>query len=81
MDFYLTENNQTINMSATKPIKVKSVIFFLKNKLNSNSKIIFNKKKSNHFIISTKKIENVLGFKPSSTKIILQRYVENFINS
>lgn len=74
-------NNQTINMSATEPIKIKNMIFFLKNKLNSTSEIIFDKKKNNHFLISTKKIEKNIGFKPSSTKIILQRYIKSFINS
>ena len=68
--------NGTINFSAIKPIKIESMIYHLKRKLFSTSKIIFNKKKTNHFIISSKKINNLYRFKISTTFQIIDRYID-----
>lgn len=46
--------NQIFNMSSTKPIKLKKIIFYLKKKLKSKSEIIENKT-DRSFHISTKK--------------------------
>ncbi len=72
--------NNSINFSATHPLKLKDIIIFLKKILNSDSKIIYNKKKTKHFIISTKKVFNEYEYKPSTTQNIVQRYVESFMN-
>ena len=71
-------DNKTINMSASKPMKIKNMITFLKDKIKSNSKIIFDKKKSNYFVISIHKLKKEIGFNPSSTKKILNRYIDSF---
>jgi nucleoside-diphosphate-sugar epimerase len=68
----------SINFAATAPIRLKNIILYIKARLNSKSKILYNKKKSKYFTISSKKVLNDYNYKSSSTKKIIQRYVENF---
>ena len=70
----------SINFAATKPIRLKNIIQYIKARLNSKSKILYNKKKSKYFTISSKKVLNNYNYKSSSTKKIIQRYVESFID-
>ena len=53
----------------------------MKEKLNSKSKLFFNKKKSKHFIISSKKVSSEYNYKPSNTKEIIERYIKDFIKT
>jgi len=69
---------QMVNLSATKPMNLKKLILHIKDLLNSKSKILINKKKSKHFIISNKKISSLYNYKTSSTKEIVNRYANNF---
>ena len=68
----------SFNLSAKKPIKIKNMIYYIKNKISSKSKISFVKKKSNHFIISSNKAFNDYGFNIASTTEIVNRYVKNY---
>lgn len=70
----------SINFAATTPIRLKNIIQYIKARLNSKSKILFNKKKSKYFTISSKKVLDDYNYKSSSTKKIIQRYVESFID-
>jgi dTDP-4-dehydrorhamnose reductase len=63
----------TYNFSADNPIKLDKLIFHIKNKLNSNSKIINSGNNKNNIIISNKLIKNKLGFKPSTVLQTLDR--------
>tara|TARA_B110000971_G_C20038824_1_gene516197 strand:- start:412 stop:1275 length:864 start_codon:yes stop_codon:yes gene_type:complete len=56
-------NNNTINLSASKPIQLKKIIIFLKDKLKSKSKIIYNKKKTDNYYISDTKIKKIFKYK------------------
>ena len=53
----------------------------MKRKLNSNSKILYKNKKTTHFIISSNKVLKEYFYKISSTKLILRRYIDNFIKN
>ncbi len=70
--------NQMVNLSATKPINLKKLIFNIKYLLNSKSKVLINKKKSKHFIISSKKISKLYNYKSSTTEEIVKRYIKSF---
>ena len=61
------------NLSASNPIKLKKIIDIVKFKYKSKSKVnnIPNKKKN--FLISVKKIQNILNFYPNSTEKIILR--------
>ena len=69
----------TIDFTASKPIKIKDIITFIKRKLNSKSLIKYNNKPIHHYTISTKEVENKYKFKTTSTLKILDRYLNKFI--
>jgi len=60
-------------------MKLSKILYYMKEKLNSESKIFFNKKKSKHFIISSNKVLSEYHYKPSSTKKIIERYIKDFL--
>ena len=62
----------SFNLSASKPLKLKSIIFMLKKKYNSKSKIT-NIKKNSSFILSVNKIAKNLNFYSRSTREIIMR--------
>ena len=70
----------TFNFVSLKPIILKDILYIAKKKLNSKSKIIeiknYNK---NSFYISTKKLEKKFKYKNQSTKKIVEKYLDNFI--
>ena len=68
----------TINFSASNPIKLKKIIQVIVKKLDSKSKIIYQKQKRKHFILSNSKSEKLYNFKPSTTEKIIKRYIEFF---
>ena len=68
----------TLNLSATKPMQIKKMINFLKDRISSKSKINFSNKKTNHYIISLNKLLKDYDYKTSSTKEILERYIKNY---
>ena len=68
----------TVNFSASNPIKLYKIIELMSKKLNSRSKIIYQKKKTKHFILSNSKLRKLYNFEPSSTKKIIKRYIEIF---
>ena len=68
----------TLNLSATKPMQIRKMINFLKEKISSKSKINFNNKKKNHFTISLNKLLKNYNYKTSSTKKILERCIKNY---
>jgi nucleoside-diphosphate-sugar epimerase len=70
----------SINLSATKPIKLKNIITYIKDRLDSKSKITFNKKYSKYFVISNEKVLEHYNYKASSTKKIINRYIESFLD-
>ena len=70
----------TFNFVSLKPIILKDIFNLAKKKLNSKSKITEIKDyKKNSFYISTKKLEQKLKYKTQSTKNIIEKYLENFI--
>ena len=71
-----TMKNGSLNFSASKPIKIKSMIYSIKQRLSSKSKIVLKKKQSKHFIISSHKAINDYGFNIASTSKIINRYIE-----
>ncbi len=71
-------NNQTINLAASKPINLKKMIGMIKRTIKSRSKIIIKKNKTTHFVISNEKVLKVFKYKPTSTKNIIERYIETF---
>ena len=70
--------NGSVNFCARNPITLKKIIVFSKKILNSKSKIIYNKRKSVHFTISSKKVSLDYGFDASNTLEIVYRYLEYF---
>ena len=71
----------SLNLSSNKPMKLSKIIYYMKEKLNSKSKLFFNKKKSKHFIISSKKVSSEYNYKPSNTKEIIERYIKDFVKA
>ena len=67
----------SLNFSAIKPIKVKSMIYNLRKRLSSKSKIVFKKEKSKHFIILSTKAFKDYGFNIATTSEIINRYLGN----
>ena len=76
-----TLKSGSVNFSATAPLQLNEIIMYMKRKLNSKSKILYNNKKTTHFTISSNKVLNKYFYKVSSTKVILQRYIDNFIRN
>ena len=70
--------NGSLNFAARKPIKIKKMIFNLKRKLSSKSKIVFKKEKSKHFILSTNKTINDYRFRTADTSTIINRYIDKY---
>ena len=70
--------NGSLNFAARKPIKIKKMIFNLKRKLSSKSKIVFKKEKSKHFILSTNKTINDYRFRTEDTSTIINRYIDKY---
>ena len=71
----------SLNLSSNKPMKLSKIIYYMREKLNSKSKLFFNKKKSKHFIISSKKVSSEYNYKPSNTKEIIERYIKDFVKA
>ncbi len=70
----------TFNFVSFRPIVLKEIFHIAKKKLNSKSKIMEIKNNNkNSFYISTKKLEQKLKYKTQSTKNIVEKYLENFI--
>jgi nucleoside-diphosphate-sugar epimerase len=70
----------TYNFSCVEPIKIKDLINTSKKIINSNSKVIIEKKnKKNSFEISNTKLQKKLKFFTKPTKIILKNYLRNLI--
>jgi len=65
------------NLSASNPIKLSKLIFHIKDKLNSNSKIITLGNNQSNIIISNNLIKNKLGFKPSTVLQITNRQLDD----
>ena len=72
--------NGILNFSASRPIKLKDIINYSKEKLNSKSKISYNAKKNKHFIISVAKCLRDYNYRPATTKKIVYRYIKSFTN-
>ena len=70
----------TFNFASSKPILLKNLIDLIKNKLNSKSVIKEDKDyQKKAFSISVKKIEKKLQYKNSSTKNIINNYLNVFL--
>lgn len=70
----------TFNFASSKPILLKNLIDLIKNKLNSKSVIKEDKNyQKKAFSISVKKIEKKLQYKNSSTKNIINNYLNVFL--
>jgi len=67
----------TYNFSAENPIKLSKLIYFIKNKLNSSSKIKNLGSNKSNIIISNKLIKKNLGFKPSTVLQTLNRFLND----
>ena len=65
------------NLSASNPIKLSKLIFHIKDKLNSNSKIITLGNNQSNIIISNNLLKNKLGFKPSTVLQIINRQLDD----
>ena len=68
-------NKEIINFSASTPKKLSTVIKFLKEKINSKSKIIFKKEKTVSFFISNKKLKKIFSFNTLSVKKLLTDFL------
>jgi len=68
----------SFNFAASKPMKLKELIFFIKTFLNSCSRVNFSKEPTNHFTISTETLNKEFNYEVASTKSIISRYLENF---
>ena len=68
----------TFNLSASKPIKIKDIIFFLKNFFKSRSKIKIIKDNIEYSsVISTKELSQKLKFYPATVMKILKDNLKN----
>lgn len=67
----------TYNFSAENPVKLNKLIYFIKNKFNSSSKIKNLGNNDSNIIISNKLIKKNLGFKPSTVLQILNRFLND----
>ena len=65
----------TFNLSASQPKKLKEIIYIIKSKYRSKSKIINLEKKQRSFVISIRKIKEKLNFNPTSTEKIILRNI------
>ena len=65
----------TFNLSASQPKKLKEIIYIIKSKYRSKSKIINLKNKQRSFVISIRKIKEKLNFNPTSTEKIILRNI------
>ena len=68
----------SLDLCATSPINIRSMINNLKNSLSSKSKINFKREKTNNYIISAKKSLNIYKFKSEKTSEIIKRYIKKF---
>tara|TARA_Y100000816_G_C26091012_1_gene576564 strand:+ start:304 stop:1167 length:864 start_codon:yes stop_codon:yes gene_type:complete len=69
--------NSIYQLASSKPMVFKKIIELMKTKVKSKSKVIELKNNINSFLISTKKIQKELKFKPSSTRNIVLRYCKS----
>lgn len=83
INFLIKKNfliRDTFNFVSLRPIILKEIFYIAKRKLNSKSKITeiknYNK---NSFYISTKKLEQKFKYKNQTTKKIVEKYLDNFI--
>ena len=65
--------SETVNVCASKPIKLNKVLTMLIKKTNSKSKINYLTKKNYSYSISFEKLKKVLNFYPCSTEKIIER--------
>ena len=83
VEFYLKKKkkiNGTFNLASNKPLKLEKIIDEIKKFYNSSSRVKWLKKIENSSsIINIKKIQNELGYKPSTTKDIIRNYLKNVI--
>ena len=70
-------NSGTFNLSASKPIKIKTLILSIKTKLSSKSNVIFKKQKTRNYIILSESVKKNYNFKPETTIKIVDRYIGN----
>lgn len=73
---YKNKINDTFNFSASNPVRLEKIIFFLKKNFLSKS-TIRNKNLKKSFTINNSKIKKKIGFKAESTMNILKRYLKN----
>ena len=67
----------SFNFSAVKSIGIKKMILDLKNKLMSNSKVVFKKEKTINFVIDSKKVFKDYKFKIANTSTVINRYIDS----
>ena len=70
----------SLNLSSNKPMKLSKIIYYMREKLNSKSKLFFNKKIKT-FYNFIKKVLSEYNYKPSNTKEIIERYIKDFIKT
>ena len=70
----------TYNLTSYSGVKFIKIILFIKKFFNSDSKIVFYKKRKKLLYFSTKKIEKELNFKPSKILFVLERYLRKCYN-
>lgn len=68
--------NCVINLSASHPIQLKKLLLFLKKKLNSKSKIVYNRKKTENYYISSKNLKKKFNFNPLTTLNLLTKIID-----
>ena len=67
-------NNDAFNLSASKPIKLLSIISYLKSRINSKSQIVYSSIKKDNFKISNK--FNKIKYKLPTTRMVIDRFLE-----
>ena len=67
-------NNNSFNLSASKPIKLISIINYLKSRVNSKSQIVYSSLKKDNFKISNK--FNKIKYKLPTTRIVIDRFLK-----
>ena len=84
LEFIITKKklreNQIINLSSNNEWSLFKIINYLKNKLNSKSKIIIIRKEKKNFILSNEKAKKKFNFKPYKTLKTLNNWIKKLEN-
>ena len=71
-----------VNLAASEPMRIRDVVALLRSLTGSQSEVVvMDRAEKRSFVISTARLRDRLGFAPSTTREILQRYVTENVSS